>query len=87
MTNAPQPPEPERGESWTSGRLIFRDTPLRDAVEEINRYGDRRIVLADAAIGALPVSGVFFTGQPAASRAPWPKCTRWRCATVRRARA
>lgn len=55
----------DQATSWTTGRLIFRDTPLRDAVEEINRYSDRKIVLADPEAGALPVSGVFFTGQPA----------------------
>jgi transmembrane sensor len=57
--------ELDQATSWTSGRLIFRDMPLREAADEINRYSERKIVLADAATGALPVNGVFFTGQPA----------------------
>lgn len=57
--------ELEQATSWTSGRLIFRDMPLREAADEINRYSERKIVVADAATGALPVNGVFFTGQPA----------------------
>lgn len=55
----------EQAISWTSGRVIFRDTPLRDAVKEINRYSDRKLILADPATGAFPVNGVFLTGQPA----------------------
>jgi transmembrane sensor len=44
---------------WTSGLLSFRSTPLSRAAAEANRYSRRKIVLADPAIGALEVSGVF----------------------------
>ena len=45
--------------SWTGGLLVFNDTPLSDAVAEINRYNTRPIAIADTAVGAYRVSGVF----------------------------
>ncbi len=44
---------------WLSGRLVFDDLPLADAVEEFNRYGGGRIEMGDAKVGALRISGVF----------------------------
>jgi transmembrane sensor len=45
--------------AWLSGRLVFSDTPLSEAVAEFNRYSTNRVVLADPALGAQRVSGVF----------------------------
>lgn len=45
--------------AWRSGKLVFDGTPLADVVRELNRYHDRRIVIADPALSALKVSGVF----------------------------
>jgi transmembrane sensor len=49
--------------SWRSGVLVFDETPLAEAVAELNRYSDRRLVIDDAALGAFHVSGVFKTGD------------------------
>jgi transmembrane sensor len=49
--------------SWMSGRLEFRGTPLEVAVVEANRYSARKLRIGDPAIGALPVSGTFRTGD------------------------
>ncbi|QTN20878.1 FecR family protein [Brevundimonas sp. AJA228-03] len=49
--------------SWTTGRLIFRATPIRAAVAEINRYSDEKIDLRASHIADIPVSGVFDTGD------------------------
>ncbi|MCO8029908.1 FecR domain-containing protein [Brevundimonas diminuta] len=49
--------------SWTDGRIVFRDTPLRDAVSEVNRYLTHKIVLDAAAQEAASVNGVFRTGD------------------------
>lgn len=49
--------------SWTTGRLIFRETPIRAAVAEINRYSDDKIDLRASHIADIPVSGVFDTGD------------------------
>lgn len=54
------------GESpgWLEGRLVFSDTPLSEAVAEFNRYGPRRMVLGDAAVGRQRISGVFRGDDP-----------------------
>ncbi|MCK5749529.1 MAG: FecR domain-containing protein, partial [Oricola sp.] len=45
--------------AWRDGRLNFHNTPLRDAIDEMNRYSSRPILLGDSELGDLPVSGVF----------------------------
>lgn len=45
--------------AWRSGKLVFDGTPLADVVRELGRYHERRIVIADPALSALKVSGVF----------------------------
>lgn len=49
--------------SWTQGRLAFRNTPLKDAVAEVNRYLPEKITLADGPSGAVLVNGVFASGD------------------------
>lgn len=49
--------------SWSQGRLVFKATPLREAVAEINRYLPDKIVLDDAAAANVPVNGQFATGD------------------------
>lgn len=44
---------------WRHGLLSFHDTPLREAVAAFNRYNTRPLVVADAVVGALPISGHF----------------------------
>lgn len=49
---------------WTSGRLTFSGVPLRDAVAEVNRYSDRKVVLdAPEAVAGELISGQFVTGD------------------------
>lgn len=45
--------------SWRSGRIEFAETALTDAVAEVNRYRDAPIVIGEAAIGAIKVSGTY----------------------------
>ncbi len=49
--------------SWTNGRLTFHDTPLREAVAEINRYTNQGIDLDDGDLAAIRVNGEFETGD------------------------
>lgn len=51
--------------SWRDGQVIFQDDVLADAVQEINRYGGRRIELADPRLNTLRISGAFNTGNTA----------------------
>lgn len=45
--------------SWRDGFLVFRDTPLSEAVAEFNRYNARKLVIADPAIADIPIGGNF----------------------------
>ena len=49
--------------AWTIGQIVFDDEPLSSVVERVNRYGGTRIVIADPAVGAMKISGVFNAGD------------------------
>jgi transmembrane sensor len=51
--------DPEVVGAWHEGVLIFRSTPLEDVVSEVNRYRPGRIIVMNAQIGRIPVSGRF----------------------------
>ena len=53
----------EKETSWTDGRLIFMGDPLADAVAEMNRYSERKLVFKDGAIPDKEVVGVFKSGD------------------------
>lgn len=55
-----------RSRAWRYGQLILDEALLGDAVEEMNRYGGRRIVLAEPGMAGLRISGVFHTKRPEA---------------------
>lgn len=44
---------------WRSGVLNFRYTTLADAVAELNRYNDRKLVISDPTVGHLKIYGTF----------------------------
>jgi transmembrane sensor len=52
-------PEAEEHLSWRTGRLMFRDLALADAIAEFNRYSARKIVIQDPAIASLKIEGNF----------------------------
>ncbi len=49
--------------AWQQGKLMFDNEPLSQAVVQVNRYSDRKIVIGDAAAGRVPVSGAFDAGN------------------------
>lgn len=53
-----QSPVAEDVASWRSGTLVYKDRPLAEVVEELNRYRPGRIVLRGEALGRRRVSGV-----------------------------
>jgi transmembrane sensor len=62
--SAPRPVDAELASSWTTGRLVFHDMALKDAVAEVNRYATDKVVLdGPADLAQRPVSGVFNTGD------------------------
>lgn len=54
----------DRALAWRSGLIDLDGTTLSDAVEEFNRYNERKIVLANADTGAELVDGVFRINDP-----------------------
>jgi len=49
--------------AWREGAIIFDGEPLSDAIAEIERYTDARIVVSDPEIAGLRVGGRFRTGD------------------------
>ena len=52
-------PEAEEHLSWRTGRLMFRNQGLAEAIAEFNRYNTRKIVIQDPAIADLKIEGNF----------------------------
>ncbi|MBI5268167.1 MAG: FecR domain-containing protein [Burkholderiales bacterium] len=50
-----------RREAWRDGRIVFAETPLAEAVEEVNRYSPVPLVLDDPAQRPARISGAFAT--------------------------
>lgn len=48
---------------WPEGLLVFKAQRLDGLIREMNRYSGTPLVLADPALGARPVSGVFHAGD------------------------
>lgn len=53
------PAELERKLAWQQGRIVFDDTSLAAALEEVNRYSAQPIELADPELQQLRISGAF----------------------------
>lgn len=49
--------------SWRTGRIRFDDTPLGEAVAEMNRYSATQIVIAEPSIADIRISGSFRIGH------------------------
>lgn len=56
-------PQLDRVMAWRRGEVVLNDTPLVEAVAEMNRYDKTPIVIADAAIEQWVVSGLYHTGD------------------------
>jgi transmembrane sensor len=55
--------DPSMVTSWTRGRHLFRGTPLHEAVDEVNRYAQKKIRIGDPSLADLPVGGNFIAGD------------------------
>lgn len=49
----------DRALAWQGLRLEFLDLPLRQVVAEFNRYNTKKLVIGDAATGAIVIGGNF----------------------------
>ncbi len=53
--------------AWRYGKLRFSETPLQEVVDELNRYFRKKIILDDATLSFLPVTGEFDTADQTAA--------------------
>ena len=53
-----------RSTDWANGQLVFEQTPVSEIVEELSRYTDRKLVIADSNVGNQRVSAVIRTDNP-----------------------
>lgn len=51
--------DPVQATAWQKGLLIFRDRPLVEVVDEVNRYRSGRIVVTNNDLGRRMVNGTF----------------------------
>ena len=62
----PQPVDLNAATAWRRGRLVFNARPLGEVVEELGRYHQGLILIRDADLRGLPVTGIVGTGDTAA---------------------
>lgn len=53
----------DRATAWRRGQVILDDTPLANAVTEMNRYSAQKLVVESSGAGELIVSGLFQVGD------------------------
>jgi len=53
-----------RERQWPQGLRLYQDTSLAEVLTDANRYGARKIRLADPALGSLQVSGALKVTDP-----------------------
>jgi len=56
-------PEMSRVTAWKRGQVEFEQTPLGDAVKEMNRYSTTQLAVADAEVAQLRIGGIFRAGD------------------------
>jgi transmembrane sensor len=49
--------------AWRRGEVMLDDTPLTDAIAEMNRYSKSTLFIDESSIATLHVSGIYHTGD------------------------
>lgn len=65
LTRPTAAPELLSIEAWRRGEVVFEDEPLSAAVEEYNRYLERKLMIVDPRLAAVRVGGRFTSSDPA----------------------
>jgi transmembrane sensor len=55
--------EVERAQAWRRGLLIFENSSLAEVIDEVHRYTETRLILADPELGELRLGGTFRAGR------------------------
>ncbi|MBX3738915.1 MAG: FecR domain-containing protein [Candidatus Didemnitutus sp.] len=45
--------------AWKAPRIEFSEMPLSEAVQQMNRYAKRKLIVVDPELAQMPVSGIF----------------------------
>lgn len=53
--------------AWQERRLVFKEKPLRQVVDDLNRYRAGKIIIADPALAEHLVTGIFDADDPEAA--------------------
>jgi transmembrane sensor len=56
-------PALEKVRAWERRQAAFQNTSLLDAIEEMNRYSKKKLVIGDSTAAAVRVSGIFRVGE------------------------
>lgn len=56
-------PDPAVMKAWKAGQLVFQNTSLARAAQEMNRYSKTQLLIDDPAAAALHISGVYRAGK------------------------
>jgi len=64
ITQPVVPDEIGRELAWREGRLVFQGETLQQAADRFARYSDIRIVIADPAVAAEPITGLYQANDP-----------------------
>jgi transmembrane sensor len=59
-----EPDAIERSLAWRTGKIDLVGTRVKDAINDINRYNKRKVILADPSLAAEEFDGVFRTNDP-----------------------
>jgi len=51
--------DPAQASAWRSGLLVFRNAPLAEVIEEVNRYRPGKIIIANSDLKRRVVDGIF----------------------------
>ena len=53
----------EKETGWLRGWMTYDSAPMGRIAEDLNRYSDKKIVIADADVAATPMMGAFKPGD------------------------
>ena len=60
----PKPVDAEAATAWVQKRLIFEETALSEVADEFNRYNTRPLIIDDAALRQVRISGIYSSTDP-----------------------
>ncbi|CAD6877225.1 hypothetical protein [Methylomonas albis] len=66
-TGVPEAVNLKQAAAWQERRLVFKEKPLQQVIDDLNRYRPGKILIADSALAGHLVTGVFDANEPEAA--------------------